>query len=125
MPPSTYTRNLFRTAALFNFGAAALFLPITGIAPALGLQPLAGNDLFAQIALLAIFTFGLGYWMVSNDPQAHRGIVRLGTLAKLGVVALAWAHVLFIGDANVRMGLLVSGDLLYALLFLQHLRNTD
>lgn len=125
MPTPTYTRTLFRTAALFNFGAAALFLPAFGLAAMLGLQPLAGNGLFEQIALLAIGTFGLGYWMVAGDPQAHRGIVQLGLLAKLGVVALAWAHVLFVGDANVRLGVLVSGDLLYALLFIQHLRSTN
>lgn len=125
MPISTYTRNLFRTAALFNFGAAALFVPATGVATALGLQPLADNALFTQIALLAIAVFGLGYWMVSVDPKAQRGIVQLGVLAKLGVVAIAWVHVLFVGDANLRLGLLVSGDLLYAVLFMQHLRSTD
>ncbi len=124
MPASSYTRFMFGTAALFNFGAAALFLPGLGLAAALSLQPQAGQGLFDQVALLAIFIFGVGYWMVAGNPQAHRGIVKLGLAAKLGVIAIAWVHVLFVGDANVRLALLVSGDLLYSLLFIQHLRRT-
>ena len=120
---STQIRALFYSAAVFNWCAAVLFFPPTGLARLLGLLPLAGNGVFDQIALLAIFGFGIGYALVAYDPPRNRGVVVLGAVLKLGVVAIIYAHSL-VGDANVRMALLVTGDLIYAALFLQYLRTS-
>ena len=120
---STQIRALFYSAAVFNWCAAVLFFPPTGLARLLGLLPLAGNGLFDQIALLAIFGFGIGYALVAYDPPRNRGVVVLGAVLKLGVVAIIYAHYL-LGDATVRMAFLVSGDLIYAALFLQYLRTS-
>lgn len=114
-------RLLFMTAALFNWAAVLLFTPATGLPQALGLTP-AGNGLFDHIALLAIAGFGCGYWLVSRDPASHRGIVVLGLLLKLGVVAIAIAHALA-GSLNARTAMVVSGDLVYAALFWLYLRG--
>jgi hypothetical protein len=115
-----HARALFYVAALFNFLAVALLSPATGIAPVLGLNPAPDGGLFNQIALLAIFGFGAGYWMVGRDPSQNRALVVLGMLLKLGVVAIvAWHYAA--GAANLNLMALVSGDLMFACAFLYFL----
>lgn len=111
-----HARALFRVAALFNFAAVAMLLPASGISAMLGLDPAPDNGMFNQVALLAIFGFGAGYWMVARDPSQNRAVVVLGMCLKLGVVGIAAAH-FAAGRANLNMLLLVSGDLLFAAAF--------
>lgn len=115
-----HARTLFYVAAVFNFIAVVLLLPASGIAAVLGLNPAPDNGLFNQIALLAIGGFGGGYWMVARNPAQNRGLVVIGMLLKLGVVALAVAHYAA-GSANLNLLVLVSGDLLFAAAFLRFL----
>ena len=116
-PPQT--KPLFYSAALFNWGAVLIL--------ALLAQPLAlpppQDSLFAQNTLAAIFVFGCGYWMVGQSPKANRGIAALGAFAKLAIVALVFGHWLA-GSATTQMAALVSGDIVYAILFIWYLRRT-
>jgi len=116
-----YTRALFRSAAVFNWLAFCLLAPWFGIAPVLGLQG-ATTGLYDLVALLAIAGFGWGYWLAGTDPHAHKGIILLGAVLKLGVVAIFWTHVL-LGNTPWSMAALVSGDLIYAGLFLHALKH--
>ena len=118
----SHARAMFTIAAAFNIIAVFLLHPATGIAAMLDLQPLIGYGAFEQIALLAIGGFGVGYWIVSRNPEQNRGLVVLGMLLKVGVTAIIVGHYLA-GDANLRMLLLVSGDALFALAFLHFLRS--
>lgn len=118
---TTYTRLMFRSAAIFNWLAFVMLAPWFGIAPVLGLQG-ATTGLYDLVALLAIAGFGWGYWLAGNDPHSNRGLILLGAVLKIGVVAIFWAHVLF-GDAPWSMAVLVSGDLIYAGLFFNALKN--
>ena len=111
-----HARALFYVAAVFNFTAVVLLHPATGIAAALGLYPLCGSGVFEQIALLAIGAFGVGYWLVGRNPDQNRDLAKIGMVSKLGVVGIIGAHFLS-GDANVRLLMLVSGDLIFALAF--------
>ena len=77
---SIQIRALFYSAAVFNWCAVALLFPPTGLARLVGIMPLAGNGLFDQIALLAIFGFGIGYALVAYDPPRNRGVVVLGAV---------------------------------------------
>jgi hypothetical protein len=115
-----HARLLFSVAALFNFAAVLLLHPASGMATMLGLSPAAGTGVFDQIALLAIFAFGVGYWLVARNPERNRDLVKVSLAAKLGVVAIIGAHFLA-GSANARLVLLVSGDLLFAVAFLYFL----
>ena len=115
-----HARLLFSVAALFNFAAVLLLHPASGMATMLGLSPAAGTGVFDQIALLAIFAFGVGYWLVARNPDGNRDLVKVSMAAKLGVVTIIGAHFLT-GSANARLVLLVSGDLLFALAFLYFL----
>ncbi|MDM0048853.1 hypothetical protein [Variovorax sp. J22R115] len=116
---TTQTKALFYCGALFNWGGVLILSLLAG---PLGLQPPHLN-LFGQIALLAIFAFGCGYWMVGSNPRANRGIVVLGIFSKLGVVAIVWAHWLA-GNATTQMAALVMGDVLFALLFAMYLKRS-
>ena len=116
-PPQT--KVLFRSAAIFSWAA---ILILTLLAHPLGLEP-PQETVFGQIALVAIFAFGCGYWMVGRAPMANRGIVALGASSKLAVVAVVFAHWL-VGGTTTQMAVLVSGDIAYAFLFFWFLRRT-
>jgi len=77
-----------------------------------------------QIALLAIAIFGLGYWMVPSNPTAYRGIVILGLIGKIGVVAIAFGHYFCVGDVNFNLAGLTLGDMSFAALFFRYLKAT-
>ncbi|MFM0339930.1 hypothetical protein [Paraburkholderia fungorum] len=111
-----HARVLFYVAAIFNFAAVVLLHPASGMAAALRLTPSPSSGVFDQVALLAIFAFGVGYWLVARNPDRNRDLVKISMGAKLGVVAIIGAHFLA-GSANARLVLLVSGDLLFSLAF--------
>lgn len=115
---------LFSAAAIFNWTAALLFIEPLGLAAALNLSHAVSNDPFGQIALVAIFIFGCGYWMVPRDPAGYRGIVVLGLIGKIGVVAIAFSHYFF-GDVNFNLAGLTLGDLVFAAFFFRYLRATS
>lgn len=112
-------KALFYSAAIFNWGAVLI---LASLAQPLGLPPPL-RSLFGQITLAAIFVFGLGYWMVGREPRANRGIVVLGAFAKLAVVAIVMSHWLA-GLATPQLAALVSGDVVYSLLFVAFLKQT-
>jgi len=116
-------RLIFQSAAVFNWLACLIFLPATGIAGYLGFTPLMGNGPFEHLALMAIALFGYGYWMVSRDPVAHRGIIVLGIIGKLGVVVILFGHYFFGTSVNLRQASLALGDLAYAAIFIRLLKS--
>lgn len=117
-------RIMFYSAAIFNWCACLIFFAPLGIADALDLSHSVSSGPFEQIALMAIALFGLGYWMVARDTGANRGIVVLGLIGKLGVVAILFGHYFLGGDVNFNLAGLSLGDLIYSILFFQFLRST-
>lgn len=117
-------RSLFYSAATFNWLACVMFFPQAGISSALGFTPLMTHGPFDQIALLAIGVFGYGYWMVAGNPAAHRGIIVLGIIGKLGVVSIMFRHYFLVGDVNLGQALVTLGDVIYAALFIHVLRTS-
>ncbi len=122
---SKQQRGMFYSAAIFNWCACLLFFAPLGIASVLNLSHSVSSSSgpFEQIALMAIALFGLGYWMVARDPDANRGIVLLGLIGKLAVVAIIFGHYFMVGDVNFNLAGLSIGDLLYSWFFLQFLRS--
>jgi len=119
---TTTVRLLFRSAAIFNWSAVLLFVPALGLAQRFGIAPAPTGTMFELIALVAIFTFGFGYWHVAGAPEKYEGLIRVGMAAKLLVVALAYAN-FFGGSINLAMAAAASGDLIYGLLFWHYLRT--
>lgn len=112
----TSARTLFRIAALFNFSAVLLFLPVLGLADRFDLQGAPTGTTFEHVGVAAIGLFGIGYWMAAGDPHRHRGIIQLGLAGKILVVVLVVIHLLD-GSANGRLVGVVSGDVVFSGLF--------
>ena len=115
---------LFYFAAIFNWVACLIFVEPLGLAAAFNLSHAVGGDPFGQIALLAIAIFGFGYWMVVGNPAAYRGVVILGLIGKIGVVAIAFGHYFFVGDVNFNLAGLTLGDVIFAAFFFRYLKAT-
>jgi hypothetical protein len=114
-----YIRVLFRSAGIFNGLAVVLLVPAFGLTSMLGLHGI-GTGIYDHIGLMVIGAFGFGYWRAAGDPVGQRSVIVLGAWLKLGVVVLVAIHCLA-GWLPPSMALLVSGDLIYAGLFLHYL----
>ncbi len=117
------TKILFSIAAAFNFAACLIFFEPLGLAGALKLSHAVSNDVFGHIALLAIAIFGFGYWMVPGNPTGYRGVVILGLIGKIGVVAITFGHYFF-GDVNFNLAALTLGDVIFIVFFFRYLKAT-
>jgi len=123
MSPSQQ-RLLFYSAAIFNWSACLILYAPLGIASALNLSHAVHNGPFEQVAIMAVAIFGLGYWMVARNPEAHRGIVILGLIGKIAVVAILLGHYFLVGDININLAALSSGDVIYSVLFFMYLNSS-
>jgi hypothetical protein len=121
----TYARGLFGLAAFANLAVAGLFLfakaPLVAL---LGLDPITGTNLvFVNLAAILIAAFGYSYARIAADPARFRLLIHLGAAGKLAAVVVA-----AIGAAEnphaIRLAALISGDAIFAALFLDYLRRT-
>jgi hypothetical protein len=94
------------------------------LAPLIGLDPIAGTNLvFLYLATGFVALFGYAYLRIALDPQRYRPFVELGAIGKLVAVASAswpWLR----GEIGWQLPLILSGDVVLALLFLDFLRRT-
>jgi hypothetical protein len=121
----SYGRKLFAIAAAFNFVVAGLLLFLSGgLFPLLGLDPVAGANLtLPYVAAALIASYGYAYACLAYDARKYRVYIPLGVIGKLmafAVVGWLWRS----GDVTWRMPGFASGDLIFALLFLDYLRRT-
>lgn len=115
-------RLLFRAAALFNWSVAIpLWIAPVPLATLLGLAPIPTDILYTDLFAVLVMTFGIGYWRVGADPARNRVMVEMGICGKLLVVLVGYQHFLA-GSTNLPFAALVTGDLLWALLFWRFLR---
>jgi hypothetical protein len=113
------------------FSAAAGFNLLVGI-PLLVMYPLSAQllklsgdpSVWTHLVAAIVILFGYAYGRVARDPIRFRPYVGLGIIGKLGFVAIIYGHWLA-GDASVRLALLVTVDLMFALAFLVYLRRTS
>ena len=122
-----FWRYFFIAAALFNFAAGLPFLLAPNEALALLTVAPAADVLFHQIVGLLVVCFGIGYWLVSLEPQRNRAIVIIGAIGKSGVVVLfgkAWLAGTLPNEAFA----ISMGDLAFVLGFIAFLlagRSSD
>ena len=81
------------------------------------------QTLFNRIANTAVLIFGIGYYMVSKQITANRGIVWLGALGKLCLFC-AFTRLFIMGKVTAMAFGIALGDLLWAILFLMFLFHT-
>lgn len=110
-------KRLFFSAALFNWLVAlALSIDAAWLFALFGVTPPPTEPLFLQLFAWLVFTFGIGYFWVFQNPTAHVSIIKLGILGKISVVLVALACVLT-GHISWQMMILASADLVYVVLF--------
>lgn len=121
----TYARKLFLIAAGFNFAvAAALWFLRDQMAAILDLDPITGTNVaFIYFAAALIASYGYAYARIAYDPHKYRVYIPLGVIGKLMAVgAVCWPW--HLGAVSWRLPMLASGDLVFAVLFVDYLRRT-
>lgn len=115
--------SLFLTAAIFNWLVGSLLLfayPL--VSRMLGFE--GPPDVFFHIVAGIVVLFGFAYWLIWRDPVRFRPFVHFGAVAKLVFVLAIYAH-WAMGSASGMLALLVSADLIFAVLFFNYLRRTS
>jgi len=109
-------KRLFLIGALYNIVLGLIFLVFFSRLMSLFDMPMPPRELavFHQMGILLAMVYGIGYYMVSRDLYAHKGIVLLGIIGKIIVFLLFLHHLVFIFLIGV-------GDLMFALLFCKFL----
>ena len=115
--------KLFLVAALFNgavglllFFAPNLFLAIFQVTPAVT------EPLWVQLFAILVLAFGLGYYWAAQDVNANVAVIKLGIIAKTGVV-LVIALNSVTGTVSWQLLVPASADAVFALLFWRALPN--
>ncbi|NOR19260.1 MAG: hypothetical protein GQ538_04130 [Xanthomonadales bacterium] len=115
-------RVMFATAAWFNWVAGgAVAINVELLFGLFGITPLPTEPLFLQFFAWLVIVFGIGYFWASRDPVTNVPVIKLGMSGKLSVVLVSLACVLT-GSISWQIMLLVSADLLYAILFWRALK---
>ena len=110
-------RIMFTTAAWFNWVAGlAVAVNAELLFGLFRITPLHTEPLFLQLFAWLVIVFGIGYFWASRDPAANVPVIKLGIIGKLSVVLVSLACVLT-GSVSWQIMLLMSIDLLYAILF--------
>ena len=118
-----YYKGLFFIGALWNWGAAINFLFLTEFTFSLiGMDIALSNTIFFTWFLALVFVYGLGYFWVSRDVLKNHGVVWMGILGKLSLFGLAAYH-WSIGLITLPLFMILVGDLIFALLFLEFIVN--
>lgn len=88
-PVSSGWQTFFLLAALYDLILGAAFLVASEpILTAIGMT-LPPHIAYIQLAAVFVFVQGLGYWLVSRDPLANLGLVRVGVAYKAAYSGLA------------------------------------
>lgn len=114
-------RLMFRLAGVFNIVVAIpLWIAPVTLSRLLGLEPVPVDVLYTDLFALLVLTFGIGYWRAGGDPVRNRVMIEQGIIGKLLVVFVGYQHFIA-GTTSFPMVALVTGDLVWAILFLSYL----
>jgi len=124
MERSKYHRTMFFIAAIWNWALAISFLILPRID--IGLFSLAG-DVPAPPTLLwfdsfmgLVFAFGIGFYLVSRNVEKNHGLIAMASFEKVWVFIIGLYYFL-IAQASLTLLLVVSGDLIFGILFIEDL----
>lgn len=85
-------RTFFLVAALYDIILGAGFFFLYGpLFETLGIA-LPNNISYIHLTAAFVFVQGVGYWFVFQDPDANRGIVKLGVVYKIAFAGLAFYY---------------------------------
>ena len=110
-------KSLFLSAAWFNWVVALLLVFYSEVLfTFLGVSPLPTEPLFVHFFVCVIFSFGIGYYWISQDFDGNQPIVKLGALAKM-ILVLVGLMDCTLGLVSWQIMMLLVVDLIYSLLF--------
>ena len=120
-----YARWLFGVSAATNLVVSGTLLFFGSlVARRLALDPIVGtNVVLFDFAGMTIGLFGYAYIRVALDPDRFRPLIHVTALGKLfafASAALPWLT----GIISSRLPVLLSADVVFAILFLDYLRRT-
>lgn len=117
---AAYQRNLFFIGALWNWGAALLFVGLFFINENLLelFLKVPESMLWYFIVFGAVFIFGLGYYWISKDVERNRDIIKMGIIGKVMVFLLFLIYMIK-GDITWLLFMAGCVDLVFAVLFKQ------
>jgi hypothetical protein len=120
-----YVHWLFGISAATNLAVSgALLLFGTFVAHRLALDPIVGtNVVLFNFAGMVIGLFGYAYVRVAMDPVYFRPLIHVTAIGKLLAftsAALPWLA----GIVSSRLPMLLSADVIFAILFFDYLRRT-
>ena len=88
----TTWRTFFLVSAIYDIVLGVAFFILYGpLFDALGIA-LPNNTSYIHLTAAFVFTQGLGYWFVYQDPSANLGIVKLGIVYKAIFSGLAFYY---------------------------------
>lgn len=114
-------RTFFLVAALYDIILGAGFFFLYGpLFETLGIA-LPNNISYIHLTAAFVFVQGVGYWFVFQDPDANRGIVKLGVIYKIAFAGLAFYYAA-IGELVHSLFLLFGAlDVLFLIGFVMYL----
>ncbi len=114
---------MYTIAALWNWILAIIFL----ILPRIDINNfyIAGDTipptlLWFDSLMGLIFAFGIGFFFVSLDVKQNHGLIKAAIFEKCWVFIMG-VYYFLVGQATVWVALVVTGDLIFGLLFAEDL----
>lgn len=115
---------MYTIAAIWNWALSITFLVLPRID--ISYFSLAG-DVPAPPTLLwfdcfmgLVFAFGIGFYLISLDMNENHGLVMIASFEKVWVFVIGVFYFL-IGQASLLLVLIVIGDLIFGILFMEDL----
>jgi hypothetical protein len=113
-----FYKRMFLIGAIWNILGGVLILVFTGWLFALASLTPPHPPAYYQSWIGLFMTFGIGYYMVSQNPYANTNIVILGIIGKLAFAAIFVANMMVFPGQIPRFFLIpVIGDVIFAVLF--------
>ncbi len=121
----SYHKNMYTIAAIWNWILAVGFLILPRID--IGYFSIAGpvapppTLLWFDSFFGLVFAFGLGFYFISKSTTENHGLIKISIFEKTWVFVMGLYYFL-IAQASIWVVVVVSGDLLFGLLFFEDLR---
>ena len=123
MDRSGYHRLLYVIAAIWNWALAVMFLVLPRISMNyfyLGGPAIPNVLIWFDCFMGLVFAFGVGFYLVSLNPKQNYGLIEIAVLEKTWVFIVGLLYFL-VGQASALLLGIVSGDLVFGLLFIEDL----
>lgn len=119
-----YHKWMYTIAALWNWILAISFLAL----PRIDINNfyIAGDTipptlLWFDSFMGLVFAFGIGFYLISLDMNANHGLIMVASFEKVWVFVIGLSYFL-LGEASIWVVIVVLGDLIFGLLFMEDLR---